>query len=83
MSLPFDGLKCHIRIKCRLAGGRVTGVIGKGQINKTYCAVWELEETRLPQLFSARKFMHADDLLREIQDLERDATIYVFARSLL
>jgi hypothetical protein len=48
-----------------------------------YCALWELEETILPQLFNTQKFIHVDDLLRKIQDLERGMTVYLFVRSLL
>jgi hypothetical protein len=55
----------------------------KGQLSKIYCALWELEETTLPQLFGTRKFIHVDDLLRETQDLECGMTVYLFVRSLL
>jgi len=55
----------------------------KGQLSKIYRALWELEETILAQLFNTRKFIHVDDLLREIQDLECGMTVYLFVRSLL
>jgi len=55
----------------------------RGQLSKIYRALWELEETILPQLFNTRKFIHVDDLLREIQHLECGMTVYLFVRSLL
>jgi hypothetical protein len=55
----------------------------KGWLSKIYRALWELEETILPQLSNARKFIHVDDLLREIQDLECGMIVYLFVQSLL
>lgn len=55
----------------------------RGQLGEIYRALWELEETIPPQLFNSRKFIHVDDLLREIQDLECGMTVYLFVRSLL
>ena len=54
-----------------------------GQLSKIYFALWELEETILSQLFNTSKFIHVDDLLREMQDLECGMTVYLFVRSLL
>jgi hypothetical protein len=41
------------------------------------------EWQKLPNLFNTWKFIHVDDLLREMLDLECGVTVYLFVQSLL